>query len=252
MLDHSLKKLNEIWSGVQSTLPANIFNFTIKYLNNTLPTRKNLSLWKLCHSSDCQFCLLPETLLHVVAGCKVYLQQGLYTWWHNSVLNFLATSFKVVKGSSLFADIPGFPSPSIITGDNLRPDLLLKTKDTCLYSLELTIGFETNINNNAERKHLKYLRLVSDLRSQYTSVTIVNLSMSALGILLTHVFHFLKCVTPSLSIASTNAFSFLNYLQFQFDQPTTSSAAETNHRATRIYFAFNIFAFFLACLIYDT
>ena len=53
LLDHSLKKLNEIWSGVQNNLPANILYFTIKYLNNTLPTRKNLSLRKLCHSSCC-------------------------------------------------------------------------------------------------------------------------------------------------------------------------------------------------------
>ena len=122
LLDHSLKKLNGIWSGVQSNLPVNIYNFTIKYVSNTLPTRKNLSLWKLRQSSDCQFCLLPETLLHVVAGCKVCLEQGRYTWWHNSVLSFLATSLKVVEGSSLYADIPGFPSPSIITGDDLRPD----------------------------------------------------------------------------------------------------------------------------------
>ena len=47
LLDHSLKKLNGIWSGVQSNLPVNIYNFTIKYLSNTLPTRNNLCLWKL-------------------------------------------------------------------------------------------------------------------------------------------------------------------------------------------------------------
>ena len=199
LLDHSPKKLNKIRSGVQSNLPANILNFTIKYLNNTLPNHKNLSLWKLYHSSDCQFCLLPEMLLHVVAGCKVYLQQGRYTWRHNSVLNFLATSLKAVDRSSLYADIPGFPSPSIIRGDNVRPDLLLKTKDNCLYILELTIGFETNITNNAERKHLNYLRLVSDLRSQYTSVTYVNLSMSALGIYANSGLSFLN-MCDSLSI----------------------------------------------------
>ena len=142
LLDHSLKKLNRIWSGVQSNLPVNIYNFTLKCLGNTLPTRKNLCLWKLRQSSDCQFYLLPETLFHVVASCKVYLEQGGYTWRHNSVLNFLATSLKVVEGSSLYADIPGFPSPSIITGDGLHPDLLLKTKDNCLYILELTIVFD--------------------------------------------------------------------------------------------------------------
>ena len=199
LLDHSLKKLNGMWSGVQSNLPVNIYNFTIKYLSNTLPTRKNLCLWKLRQSSDCQFCLLPETLLHVVAGCKVYLEQGRYTWRHNSVLSFLATSLKVVEGSSLYADIPGFPSPSIITGDALRPDLLLKTKDNCLYILELTIGFETNLSNNAERKRLKYSRLVSDLRSQYKSVTFVNLSMSSLGIYANSCLSFLK-MCDSLSI----------------------------------------------------
>ena len=44
LLENSFKKLNSIWSIAQSKLPTNIFNFTIKYLNNTLPTRKNLSL----------------------------------------------------------------------------------------------------------------------------------------------------------------------------------------------------------------
>ena len=199
LLDHSLKKLNGLWSRVQSNLPVNIFNFTIKYLNNTLPTRKNLNLWKLRESSDCQFCLLPETLLHVVAGCKVYLEQGRYTWRHNSVLNFLASSLKSVEGSSLYVDIAGFPSPSIITGDDLRPDLLLKTKDNCLYILELTIGFETNLNNNAERKRLKYSRLVSDLKNHYKSVTFVNLSMSCLGIYANSCLSFLEML-DSLSI----------------------------------------------------
>ena len=67
LLKHSLEKLNGIWSSTQSNLPSNIFNFTIKYLNNTLPTRKNLLKWNLSQTSDCEFCLLPETLLHVVA-----------------------------------------------------------------------------------------------------------------------------------------------------------------------------------------
>ena len=157
LLDNSFKKFNIIWSGEQSNLPVNIYNFAIKYLSNTLPTCKNLCLWKLRQSSDCQFCLLPETLLHVVAGCKVYLEQGRYTWRHNSVLSFLATSLKVVEGSSLYADIPGFPSPSIITGDDIRPDLLLKTKDNCLYIMELTISFDSNLYQ-CRKKELKIFK----------------------------------------------------------------------------------------------
>ena len=76
----------------------------------------------------------------------------------------------------------GSSQSSIITSNDLRPDLLLRTKDNCLCILELTIGFETNLNSNAERKSIKYSQLVSDLSSQYTSITFVNLSMSSLGI----------------------------------------------------------------------
>ena len=155
--------------------------------------------WNLSQSSDCEFCLLPETLLHVVVGCKVYLEQGRYTWRHNSALNFLATSLKAIEGSSLFADIPGFSSPSIITGDNLRPDLLLRTKENILYVVELTIGFETNLNCNAERKRLKYARLVSDLRPRFKSVIFLNLSISSLGIFSDSCSSFLE-MCDSLSI----------------------------------------------------
>ena len=158
-----------------------------------------LSLWNQSQSSDCEFCLLPETLLHVVAGCKVYLEQGRYTWRHNSALNFLATSLKAIEGSSLFADIPSFSSPSIITGDNLRPDLLLRTKENILYVLELTIGFETNLNCNAERKRLKYARLVSDLRPRFKSVIFVNLTISSFGIFSDSCSSFLE-MCDSLSI----------------------------------------------------
>ena len=151
-------------------------------MNNTLATRKNLLLWKLSKTSDCSFCLLPESLLHFVAGCKVYLEEGRYTWRHNSVLNFVAASLQSVKGATLFVDLPSFPSPSVITGDTLRPDLLLETTDKILHILELTIGFETNVKCNAERKEAKHSTLVKNLRKYYQDVKFIHLSLSCLGI----------------------------------------------------------------------
>ena len=38
----SLSHLSKVWSTAQSKLPKNIYNFTIRYINNSLPTRKNL------------------------------------------------------------------------------------------------------------------------------------------------------------------------------------------------------------------
>ncbi|XP_028419269.1 uncharacterized protein LOC114545096 [Dendronephthya gigantea] len=119
----SLLQLNKVWSIAQSKLPKNIYNFTIRYINNSLPTRKNLNRWGISSSSECTFCLNPESLLHVVAGCQFYLER--FTWRHNSILNFLADTLQSVNDCTLYADIPNFKSPTIITGDTYRPDLLL-------------------------------------------------------------------------------------------------------------------------------
>ena len=139
---NSLPQANTIWSTCQSKLPKNIFNFTIRYINNTLPTRKNLARWGLSSSTECSFCLKPESLLHVVAGCNSYLNR--FTWRHDSVLNFIANILRPMDFNNIYADLPGFLNPSIVAGDEYRPDLLLTTKDNCLYILELTFGYETN------------------------------------------------------------------------------------------------------------
>ena len=164
-------------------MPRNIFNFSIKYLNNTLPTRKNLCKWSISQSSACSFCLQSETLQHVVSSCNWYLENGRYTWRHNSVLLFLANTFSSLNQLSVYADLPTFMSPSLITGDSLRPDLLLLTGNKVLYILELTLGFETNIQANSVRKANKYTPLLQDLSSSYNKVIFINVSMDALGVM---------------------------------------------------------------------
>ena len=52
----------------------------------------------------------------------------------------------------------------------------------CLYVLELTDGFESNLNNNAVRKKEKYLNLINKMSRNYRCVRFVNLSMSSLGV----------------------------------------------------------------------
>ena len=56
------------------------------------------------------------------------------------------------------------------------------TADNILYIIELTVGFETNLNNNAHRKELKYRPLLSDLATDYKEIKFVNLCISCLGI----------------------------------------------------------------------
>ena len=50
------------------------------------------------------------------------------------------------------------------------------------YALELTVGFEPNLNNNAVRKKEEYLNLIKEMSRNYRCVKFVNLSMSSLGV----------------------------------------------------------------------
>ena len=100
ILKLSNSSIRSLWSTVQQNMPKNIFNFIIKYLNNTLPTRKNLYKWSLSDSPSCSFCLHPETLQHIVSSCKSYLEGGGYSWRYDSILLHIANSF------SSFTELP--------------------------------------------------------------------------------------------------------------------------------------------------
>ena len=180
ILTHASQKTRGLWSNVQQHMPKNISNFTIKYPNNTLATRRNLEKWAISQSSVCSFCLQAETFQHVVSSCTVYLEEGRYIWRHNSVILCLAKTLSSLFNCSIYADLHSFLSPSFITGDSLRPYLALVTDNSSLYIIELTVGFESNIQMNSDRKKTKYSSLISDLTPAYSEVTLVNLSMSVL------------------------------------------------------------------------
>ena len=161
----------------------NIFSFTIRYINNSLPARNDLSKRGISSTSERSFCLNAEILLSTVTGCKTYLDQGCFTWRQDSVLQFNAQSLRAKHGIKLFSDLIGYLSPSIITGDTFRPDLLLILPSNCLYILELTVGYESNLYSISIRKEKKYRQLMLEQRSHYKAVRFVNLSMEALGVM---------------------------------------------------------------------
>ena len=111
----------------------------------------------------------------------------------------------------MYADLPGFLSPCIITGDHLQPDMLIPTGSATIYIIELTIGFDTNINLNAERKKDKYMQLTRDLSSKYRSVNFINLSITSLGIFGKSCNSFIA-MCNDLNIDKQN----LNYMLFHF------------------------------------
>ena len=97
------------------------------------------------------------------------------------MLKFLAQALPSLQPSKLFVDLPGYLSPSILTGESLRPDMLLSIEDKCLYIIELTVGFETNLERNAERKEIKYQPLLKQFENKYRKTKFINLSTSSRG-----------------------------------------------------------------------
>ena len=61
----------------------------------------------------------------------------------------------------------------------------------CLYVLELTVAFKSNLNNNAVPKEEKYLKLIKEMSRNYRCVKFVNLSLSSLGVFSHEYFTFL-------------------------------------------------------------
>ena len=106
-----------------------------------------------------------QTLGHVAGGCNSHLREGRFNWRHDS------------SDVQLYVDNDKFRSPSIITGDDQRLDLLLIDKRNNMYVLELTVGFEPNIEKNAKRKNEKYKELLKSMEKDYTSATFINLSI---------------------------------------------------------------------------
>ena len=86
-----------------------------------------------------------------------------YGWGHDSIL---LNIYKTIKSQGLqaFVDIESYPNPSIITGDDQRPDFAIVKSDNLL--LELPVVFERNIQKNFDRKAKHDQQLVPDLSNK--------------------------------------------------------------------------------------
>ena len=128
-------------------------------------------------SDRCGFCGNVQTLAHILSNCTTALDQGRFTWRHDSVLKTIVSfsSSKLREGFSLFSDLRGFQSPHggvipphiIVTP--LRPDVFVVSESSrIIIILELTCPWEGNITRNHEYKERKYAPLVNDLSREFT------------------------------------------------------------------------------------
>ena len=62
------------------------------------------------------------------------------------------------------------------------PDLLLSISSDYLYILELSVGYESNLQANVIRKRERYKYLITEQKKHYKFVKFVNLSISSLEV----------------------------------------------------------------------
>ena len=170
-------------------VPQGVLKFAINAGINMLPSADNLKRWGKRVSDRCGFCGNIQTLAHILSNCSTALDQGRFTWRHDSVLTTIVSFIgpKLRTGFVLFSDLPGFQSthggviPPHIIVTPLRPDLVLVNEQSrTIVIFELTCPWESNIARNHEFKEGKYAPLVADLSRSF-NVSLFSVEISARG-----------------------------------------------------------------------
>ena len=177
------------WKSFLWDVPQGVLKFAINAGINTLPTLDNLKRWGKRVNDRCPFCGNIQTLLHVLSNCSVALDQGRYTWRHNSVLSSIIDVIRprLKAGFVLFSDLPGLQAPHggtippHVHVTALRPDLVVineSTRDVVIF--ELTCPWDGNIDRSHSFKEDKYAPLVADM-SRGFNVHLFSVEVSVRG-----------------------------------------------------------------------
>ena len=93
-------------------------------------------------------------------------------------MNFI----KRARNIAIRCEIERYMKPSVITGEENHPDIIVTQNESTIFVLELTVVFETNIDLNTKRKANKYKEMLKSLENKFEKANFVNFSMGTLGI----------------------------------------------------------------------
>ena len=67
-------------------MPKNIYVFVRRALIYSLPNNYNLYRWEKIEAASCDLCSVRQTQRHMLSNCSVAVEEGRYTWRHDSIL----------------------------------------------------------------------------------------------------------------------------------------------------------------------
>ena len=161
---------------------------------DTLPTPMDLARWNIITSPKCALCQASQpTTNHILTGCPIALDQGRYTWRHDSVLQVLVHGLQQHSPDSIklyYADLPGYLAsvcpPNTIQTDLSstlsRPDLVLVSNNSiCLFELTIPTNIQQHLLAARARKEDRYSCLQYDLQLSGLSVNLISIEIGCLG-----------------------------------------------------------------------
>ena len=141
----------------------------------------------------CPLCSATNaTLAHITNMCTVALNQGRFSWRHDSVLLQISKVVKslATRGTEVFSDLPDFqingttiPADVMVSaGEGSKPDLvILNREQKTVALLELTCSLPGSANKAHIRKVNTYTQLSIDLEERGYKVFLVPFEVLSSG-----------------------------------------------------------------------
>ena len=122
------------------------------------------------------------------------MNQGRYTWRHNSILKHILTVLKEAieptsNDISIFSDISGYTTtggtlPTDVIVSKLKPDIVIQNKTrNSIHLIELTAPFDTNVQKAHDFKTRKYRDLVSDITDNGFTCDLTCIEIGSRGLI---------------------------------------------------------------------
>ena len=170
-----IEQTDATWKSYIFNLPKGTMKWILNSSINTLPTKANLRQWGKVTNDKC-WCSQKQTLNHILNGCKRALDQGRFTWRHDSILYFIANCLDM-KNFTCYVDIDGYQTnsggtlPPEIIVSTLKPDIVIVDKKLkSIIIFELTVPGETRIHEAHRIKAEKYQHFKNDIKTHNVTV----------------------------------------------------------------------------------
>ena len=176
----------KVWAVVVESLPEEQMKYSLNAALDVLPHNANLHLWKKKASPACQLCGNYQSLLHVLNNCDVARDLRRYNIRHDLVLQEIAAAIKphLRPTTTLSVDLDDeYDFPTHIVPTDLRPDIVWwNSGDRSMCLAELTVCFESNFTEAAQRKTAKYMDLLQQARSSGYKAELLTLQVGSRGV----------------------------------------------------------------------